>query len=100
MNLVFRATGHDEMCNFYMMFYSAASELTIDLFKECGHDGRFVWSNFNMSEAVGYDDFRSTLPPLPQSRNQSAVGLEPSSSTVSVTSSEEDIDWHTIHGLL
>ena len=82
---IIRATAKDEMCNFYMMFYSSAknnegqnSEVS---YKECLLDGYSTWESFPYEgQALDYDDV--------------AVG-QPTERDVQASATEAKVAWES-----
>lgn len=57
--LHFRATGHDEMCNFYVMYWMNATDANRDEGGGCGGDGDYQWGQ---GELKNVPDDASSLP--------------------------------------
>jgi peptidylamidoglycolate lyase len=88
--------GSDEMCNFYMMYYSAADAIAYNSRHECGGDGSAIWRNFHEPDSVEYDDqvLSTRIPPAIEETEQNTMytnELVPSSTMPS----ETVVEWHT-----
>ena len=88
------------MCNFYLMYVCRDDKLAYNPQGLFGQDECTRRSNFHESSSNKYDDVLGTrIPPIIQEGQQNRGYANVPSSTLLVTPSEREIDWHTLHGL-